>query len=217
MTVEHFEVAAESSPGTGRRRMSELLRSLASTWPAERLSLGDLEEALGDRSFGVLLLILSIPALVPGVASIAAIPLVLLGAQLCLGHDTPWMPGFIRRRSMATRDFARVVRRVVPFIERVERFLRPRPSVMMAPMGERAIGALCALLAVVLPVPLPGGNAIVVLPIMVLALGLIARDGRVALGGFFAGVVCAALFIAITWATLQGSIHLAAHYVSRRG
>ncbi|HEU4535015.1 MAG TPA: exopolysaccharide biosynthesis protein, partial [Polyangiaceae bacterium] len=98
MINELSETPASTPPASARRRMSGLLLSLASTWPGERLTLGELETVLGDRSFGVLLLVLSIPALVPGVASIAAIPLVLLGVQLALGHPTPWMPAFVRRR-----------------------------------------------------------------------------------------------------------------------
>jgi hypothetical protein len=217
MITEPSESATSRPPESVRRRMSGLLRSLALTWPGTRLSLGELENALGDRSFGVLLLVFSIPALVPGVASVAAIPLVLLGVQLALGHRTPWMPGFVRRRSMATKDFTRVVRRVVPVIERIETLLRPRDAAIVAPLGERLIGLMCAILALLLPIPLPFGNAIVVLPIMILALGLLERDGRVVLGGFFAGVACASLFLVLTWATLRGSIQVASHYLGHPG
>ncbi len=208
----------ESPPSEStRRRMSTLLRSLAATWPGTRLTLGDLESALGDRSFGVLLLVFCIPALVPGVATVATVPLVLLGAQLALGHPTPWMPAFVRRRSMATTDFARIVRRVAPIVERVERLLRPRAAAATTLSGERLIGAMCAALALLLPVPLPFGNAIVVFPILVLALALIERDGRVALGGLLAGVACAAFFLALTWVTLRGSFQLATHYIGHHG
>lgn len=216
-TPAEFDLAPNAPPASERRRMSGLLRSLASDWPAPRLTLGDLEGALGDRSFGVLLLVFCLPALVPGIATVATVPLVLLGLQLALGHETPWMPGFVRRRSMAKRDFARIVRRVAPLVERLERFMRPRASALVAPAGERLIGAVCALLALLLPVPLPFGNAIVVLPIMVLALGLIERDGQVALAGFFLGVACATLFVVLTWATLRGSLHFASHYIGHHG
>ncbi|HEU4409757.1 MAG TPA: exopolysaccharide biosynthesis protein [Polyangiaceae bacterium] len=216
-TCEERDLTETDPPAPARRRMSGLLRSLASEWPGERLTLGDLENALGDRSFGVLLLVLSIPALVPGVATVATVPLVLLGLQLALGHATPWMPAFVRRRAMAKADFARIVRRVAPLVERVERYLRPRPSLLVAPAGERLVGALCAVLAALLPVPLPFGNAIVVVPIMVLALGLVERDGQVALAGFFLGVACATLFVMLTWATLRGSLHLASHYMGHFG
>ncbi|HEU4537299.1 MAG TPA: exopolysaccharide biosynthesis protein, partial [Polyangiaceae bacterium] len=117
----------------------------------------------------------------------------------------------------ATKDFARVVRRVAPVMARIEGLLRPRHSAIVAPAGERLIGVMCALLALLLPVPLPFGNAIVVLPIVILALGLLERDGRVALGGLFAGVACASLFVALTWATLRGSFQLASHYIGHAG
>jgi hypothetical protein len=216
---EHPREANDGEPAPAARRpaMSELLRSLAAAWPGERIALGDLETALGERSFGVLVLVFSIPALVPGVASLAAVPLALLGAQLCLGRETPWMPAFVRRRSMAKRDFARAVGRVAPLLARLERLVRPRPAVALGPAGERAVGAMCVLLAALLPVPLPFGNALVVAPLMLLGLALAARDGRMALGGLFAGAACAALFLAITWATLRGSAHVAAHYVGRGG
>src|SRR5262245_17094395 len=78
--------------GNGRRRASQILADLARNWPAERVSLGDIEAALGDRGFGIMILVFTLPALIPGIAMVAAIPLAVLAIQLMLGMSRPWLP-----------------------------------------------------------------------------------------------------------------------------
>src|SRR5262245_12549930 len=100
---------SRDSAGNGRRRASQILADLARNWPQERVLLGDIEVALGDRGFGLMILVFTLPALIPGIAMLAAIPLALLAIQLMLGMSKPWLPKLLQQRSAAKADFQRVV------------------------------------------------------------------------------------------------------------
>lgn len=206
--------AAALGPNNGeRRRISEVLSDLADRWPGERLSLGDIEISLGERGFGVLLMVFVIPALIPGVAGIAAIPLAMLALQLIFGLRRPWLPKRLMRTAVARRDFASLVNRMRPALGRVERLLRPRWLPLTASLGERLIGLVCLFLAMLLPLPLPFGNLVAALPIALLALALIERDGIVATIGLSVGLIAGGGYTAVTWVTIRETLQWAFTYL----
>src|SRR5262245_7521711 len=102
--------------GDNRRRASAILNELARTWPGERVSLGDIEAALGDRGFGLMIFVFTLPTLIPGIAMLAAIPLLLLAIQLMLGMSRPWLPKAIQDRSAAKADFQRIAGWLMPHL-----------------------------------------------------------------------------------------------------
>jgi hypothetical protein len=201
------------SAGNGRSRVSQVLSDLARTWPGERVSLGDIEAALGDRSFGLMILVFTLPALVPGIAMLAAIPLALLAIQLMLGMSQPWLPRAILRRSAAKADFQRVVDHLTPHFARAERVLRPRLNFFATAYAERLIGFACLVLTLLLPLPWPFGNVLVAVPLFVLALALVGRDGLFALGGLVLATISSGFLIGVTWVTVQESLQFALEYL----
>lgn len=121
----------------------------------------------------------------------SACPLVLLTAQLLIGRPKPWLPAFIRNRSFARSEFATVVGRLVPWLERAERLVRPRLLTLSEPTGERLIGLAALLLALLLFAPLPFGNMLPGLALF--GIGLIERDGVAIIAGAGAAIAGLAL------------------------
>lgn len=185
-----------------RMPASRLLRAFASEWTAERVRLGDVADALGDRAYGLLLLIFAFPNIfphpIPGLSALLGVPLMLVAAQLLIGLPKPWFPKVLGERSMATADFVRMVEMITPWIERMERFLRPRVPFLSGRPAERMLAALCLILATVLALPIPLGNILPALAVSLIALGLIERDG-VAIGG---GIVIGAVSMVVVGAVV---------------
>jgi hypothetical protein len=194
------------------QRVSELLDDLARTWPGERISLGDITRLLGDRGYGVLMLVLALPGALPGISSIAAVPLALVALQLTIGLPRPWLPRFLAARSLSRADFARMVERAGPHLARIERLLRPRLTVLAGPVGERVIGLVCLALALLLTVPVLF-NLPLVVPIALMALAILERDGVVAAIGLLAGCIALGAVVGIGWVSLQEGLQLAAKYL----
>lgn len=194
------------------QRVSELLEQLARTWPGERISLGDITRLLGDRGYGVLMLVLALPGALPGISSIAAVPLALVALQLAIGLPRPWLPRFLASRSLSRADFARMIERALPHLARIERLLRPRLTVVAGPIGERVMGLVCLALALLLTVPVLF-NLPLVVPIALMALAVLERDGVLAAIGLLAGCLALGAVVGIGWVSLQEGLQLAGKYL----
>ena len=79
-------------------RTSEVFRGLKTIGSGERISLGELTTSLGDRGFGLLVLIFALPniiPMIPGVSTVSGVVIALVGLQMMIGRHAPWMPGFV--------------------------------------------------------------------------------------------------------------------------
>jgi hypothetical protein len=204
--------SAAEAPDAPPQRVSDLLQLLSRTWPHERISLGDVTRLLGDRGYGVLMAVLVLPGAVPGLSSIAAIPLALVAVQLAIGLPRPWLPRFLAARSLSRSDFARMVERVEPYLMRIERLLRPRFALVTGPIGERLMGMMCLVLALLLTIPILV-NLPLVVPIALMSLAIIERDGAFAVAGFALGGIVVVALVGLSWVSIQEGLQLAGKYL----
>ena len=177
---------------------SELLLALVRNFPQERISIQNLMDGLGERSFGFVLLLfglLSAIAVVPGLATVTAIPLLFFGLQMMGGYRTPWLPKFIANRSFAKRDLEATIEGGVWFLRWVESVCRPRLLFMTGAVGERVLGLLVFILALVIALPGPGTNFLPGLAIAFMAVAIIQRDGLI----LFLGIVGSAIALYVAW------------------
>ncbi|BBK34336.1 hypothetical protein EDC65_3175 [Stella humosa] len=205
-------IAEEAEP----ERTSALLARLARDMPEERITMRALVAALGDRGFAIILLVLAVPNSLPipsppGFSTVFGVPLAFFSIQMMLGRPRPWLPERMLRRSIARADFRRIVTRILPWLERLERYCRPRGRLLTGAAAERVLGAVYLALAFVLALPIPGGNFPPGLAMTVMSLGLLEKDGRmVAIGLTIAAVAMVVVgFIAVL------SFHLIVELASR--
>lgn len=192
-----------------RATLSSMLQALAHDASRERIAVGDLLEALGDRALAALLFVFAVPNVLPvppGTSAVLGAPLVFLAAQLAFGRR-PWLPAVIARRTMTRADFAVLVLRIGPWLERAERLLRPRAIRLVLPPMEYLIGLVCLLLAVVLVLPVPLGNMLPALSISLLALGIAERDGLWILAGFATAAVSAVVVSGVVFAMVKATVY----------
>jgi hypothetical protein len=93
------------------------------------------------------------------------------------------------RRSIKRQSFARAMNVAVPWVRRAERLLKPRLGMITTGPFERVIGLVCAVLALVLMLPIPFANMTPAVAICILALALLEEDGVATLVGFTAAGV----------------------------
>lgn len=197
-------------------RFSDILVALAMDETRERVSVGDLFERLGERAFGALMLAFALPNIVPtppGTSAVTGTPLVFLSARLMLGLS-PWLPGFVTRRSMARGDFAVVVNRIAPWLSRAERMLKPRLGALAGPPADHVAGAVCFVLAVVLALPIPFANILPAASICLFALGLIEKDGLFMLAGFAAAVLSVVVAGGVVLAFFKAAVFLLGSFIA---
>lgn len=201
---------ATAHPLNGHRSVSAILADMAESWPADRITLGDFVEALGNRGHGLLMLVLTLPNVVPiyipGLSAVTGLPLAAVALQMTLGRPRPWLPGFLLRRSIARSDFQRVVIRVLPWLARIERVLRPRLRQFAHGPAERLIGFACMLLALLLSLPVPFTNIPLAFPVALFALGVLERDGVATLTAAVVALAAVTFVLSVGWAVFAGAL-----------
>ena len=187
--------------------------------PEGEVSIGRLIDGLGDRAFGIILLILAVPTAIPGPPGLPvafSIPMLVFTAQLWLGHSHPWMPGFIRRRRFSRPALLSVLRRVKPVLARLEQVCNPRLLSLTSGTGERLVGAYFFICAIVLmnPVPIPFTHLPLGAALVVLSLGYVERDGYVVIAGLFGALVGMVINMSLTGGALMLGLKLLRHALS---
>lgn len=179
VVIEAFPVAADAYAWSGmemRRPTSIVLHELLGEAPAEQVTVDWLLARLGDRSFGIVLLLLGIFGLLPGASAVAGVLLVILAFQMIKGRSGPSFPRRVSNRQFSTRRLATLVHRVVPVLRWLERLIRPR-WVTPFVATRRVVGAVVLLLGASLLVPVPLSNIPPALAIMLLAFAYLEEDG----------------------------------------
>ena len=189
-------------PAPDAAPISRIVAEVAATCPGERITLGEMVACFGDRAFGLLILLLLLPSLLPGMATVFGLPMLVLGAQMGLGRRIPSLPGFMARRSIKRADLLRLSGASTRWLGRVEAYVRPRPGALVSPFGDRLFGWLTVYVALMLILPGPGTNGPPAFGNIVMALGLVEHDARTmawgaaltVLGCAFATAVLVVLF-----------------------
>lgn len=186
---------AESDTGdgsSGEARTSDLLEQALARFDTEDVPLGALVDALAERAFGLVLLVLALPCAIPflyGVPQIVSLPMVFVAAQLAAGRHTLWLPGALRRRTLKRASLLDMLARARPWLRRFERVSRPRLIGLTTRPAEQVLGLLLMLFSLTILVPLPATNTVPGIAVAIVSLGFIERDGAMALVGTVLGIV----------------------------
>lgn len=165
------ETAAERHAPT-----SALLDALLSEPVEPAVTIDWLMQRLGDRGFGIVLMVLGLLAVLPGLSAAAGLLLMFPAAQMMLAHPRPTFPSRVGARALPLERVGRLLRRVMPMLRWLERAIRPRwPTPFEA--TKRVVGAAVMLLAAALLTPLPLSNIPVAITVMAIAVAYLEEDG----------------------------------------
>lgn len=154
---------------------SVALTQLLDDAPTDHVSLAWLISRLGNRSFGLLMLIVAFFGLAPAIAMLAMLLLPFPAIQMILGHERPSLPHFLARRSIPTQRVSRLALWAIPLLKRMEVVIRPRwPTPFQT--TKRLVGLTILLLAVTLLAPFPF-NIVPTLVIMLISFAYLEEDG----------------------------------------
>ena len=187
---------------TSRVPTSEALDALLREAPPECISLGWLLERLGERSFGIILLLVAFLALMPGVSPIAGVLMVVLAFQMIRAHPGPVFPAGIARRHFETRRLSAVIRRTIPVMRYLERFIYPR---WLTPFEatKRVVGGAVLLLCVTLFVPAPLSNIPPAILVGLVAFAYLEQDGLLLTVALIAALALLLVLFGAMWELLS--------------
>lgn len=219
-TVSEVEMDIGLSHGKAAEKpekLSELLRHVSDS-AGDKITLGQIANAMDDRSFGAFLVVFCLPNLVPlppGATFILGLPLVFIACQMAFSRlDTIWLPKRLREYSFDNKAFSAVLDKFIPWMNKAERFIKPR-FFSGNRLIERVLGIFALVLALIVFLPIPLGNMGPSLALALLGLGLTERDGVVIGAGVLIGVVFSVVVSYVGYEILTNIpyfIHQIPHY-----
>ncbi len=166
----------------------------------DRVTVGDVVEALGSRGFGPLLIVMPLIDIspvgsIPGLPTAMAAIIMLVAVQMALGRRHLWLPGFVRRRSIASGTARKAVGKTRRLATFMDRFFHGRlPILTSGPFVRIAALGVIALACAVPPLELlPLATTAPMLAIAAFGLAITVRDGAL----MIAATLLAAAAIAV--------------------
>jgi hypothetical protein len=193
--------SAASQPDV-RETASQILHRLTIGKPEDRVTFGEMLDKLGERGFGLLLMLMAVPNLlpfpgVPGVSFVTGMAILYIALQLMLAKDEPALPAWIRAKSFTRGQLSRFIVKTNPFLRWLEKPIRPRWTPVVAGFGERLIGFVALIHAVTLALPIPMGNLPQAVALILFSLALLELDGLMAVLGYLASIAAFAWLTAV--------------------
>lgn len=163
------------------------------------MTLAEAGTVVAQRSTPLLLLFLGLLGFIPSpglpLGMIVGSLVVCVAVGLLFRPDKPPMPALLGRQRLSAGLLRRFMCFAIPFVRRLERWFRPRLTWAVSGLGAVLAAVAIVVQGIGLALPLPFGNLPFALAIVLIALGLLTRDGLGALAGHFVGIASTGLFV----------------------
>ncbi|HEV7866741.1 MAG TPA: exopolysaccharide biosynthesis protein [Chthoniobacteraceae bacterium] len=207
-------VEEPAPPAPVVRSLSTDLRALLRDAGGRAVTIEEIESLLQGRGFAMFILLLSAPFLVPapGLSTPFGIAIAVLGLRIALGQK-PSLPPFILRRKIKYSVLEGVITRLARIVEKLERHIKPRMHYLERPLMINLIGVgiVSSAFILALPVPIPFSNGLPAVSIMLLAAGMMERDGLLVIWGHIFGLL-SWIYLAFWWKAVVMLVVGVRHY-----
>ncbi|MBD2360885.1 exopolysaccharide biosynthesis protein [Anabaena minutissima FACHB-250] len=192
---------------------NELQRYFFEETRPQNVNLADILLLAGERIFGFLLVILSLPSALPIPAPGYSVPfgilIFILAIQMIIGAKVPWLPPKMMNHPIKLETVQGFLKAGIPWLRRIEAIARPRLSYICTTLAGRVtLGIAIALMAISMMIPIPGTNTLPAMGVFVTGFGLLEDDGAISLGGLVLCVMGLILTTSILMALAWGGSSL---------
>ena len=149
---------------------------------------------LKERGWALLVLFLAAPFPIPNIPGLSVPFGVAIGfiGWAFMVRRRPWLPPFVMRKSLEFSTLQKVIPFIARFMERVERWTKPRMKWMVTGglnISLMGLGILSGGFFLALPLPIPLTNGPPALSIIFLVVGMLCRDGVMIIVGYALGIL----------------------------
>lgn len=174
--------------------LEELLDKIRETakQDSDQVTLDNILDVVGRRSYGPLLLVSGIITLapvvgdIPGVPTIMGIIVFLIGIQLVFNVNHFWLPGWVLKRSIKSDKLNKALDWMQRPAQYIDRYLKKRLTIFTEGPAIYVVAGTCLLIAAAMPVmevvPFSANGAGAALTAF--GLSIIAHDGLLAIIAF---------------------------------
>jgi hypothetical protein len=188
-------------PENKHLRPSVRLRRFMVGARGKKLTMGSLIKGLGNRSIGILLMLLAVPTFLspPGApfAAIMSVGIALIALQMLLGRREINLPQQVAKRELPGKFGRKFLVFGFRAFRWIEKRMSPRLANMVSHSMQPFLGGVIALLALIIFLPIPGGNLIPGIAVFVIGAGLAIGDGVAVIVGLLASLLALAATIGL--------------------
>ncbi|EON91947.1 Exopolysaccharide synthesis ExoD [Marinobacter lipolyticus SM19] len=152
------------------------------------VSIGEMMDAIGRRTFGPVVLLVGLILVtplsgVPGIPTLMGLLTLLTLGQVLIGRKRFWLPGWLVKRKVSHRKLLQGLKLLRPAAGKIDRLIRPRLTVLVKGPGLYMMALGCMVIAVVMPATeiVPFSSSIAGVALVFFGLTMISRDGLLAL------------------------------------
>jgi len=148
---------------------------------------------IGDKGFGLFLIILSLPSALPvpapGYSTPFGLILSLVGLQMVFGRNRPWLPQKALQKKISKERAAKWMSYLRRVLHWTEKWIRPRHLWIQQRAGRIFLGFVVVAMSTLMIFPIPLTNTAPAGVIFLLGIALSEDDGLLALAGFCLGIL----------------------------
>lgn len=163
-------------------KTSELIAGIVADFDRDgSMTIEELLRKMGHHGLALAILVLAISSVVagiiPGFSTLMAVPIIFMCIRIMIGKSTVWLPKRIRGKSLSPRVIYGSLNRSIGPLKKMEKYLKPRLIFLTGGLFKRLLALTMLILAVVLAMPIPGGNFVPSMSIAIISLAILERDG----------------------------------------
>lgn len=193
--------SAETSPP--HASLGDTLRRVLDSDHPGGPSIREIAETVGEKGFGLLLLVLALPSALPvpapGYSTPFGIVIALVAAQMLAGREAVWLPRKLGDARIRPETARKLLRSAEGLLRRLERLVRPRHRWIRSRPGRCALSCVIGLMGGLMIFPIPLTNTAPAMVVFLIGVGLSEEDGLLALGAFAVGCLAVLLYAGVIY------------------
>lgn len=192
--------------------LSARMRKAAQNVTTEGMTFGEILEIKGTAAaLGGLLTVLAVPATLPStgipIGTVMSLGIFAIAFAMLIGAETVKLPHKLLALKLSPATARRLLNGLAKVYGFMERWARPRLPHLTTKTAQRWLSLMVFVMAFIIFLPIPFGNTLPALALLILGPALIYRDGLAVLVSFGMAAIALAVtggfFIAGFWAAGQ--------------
>jgi hypothetical protein len=190
--------------------LGETLQELLNVNDERGLSINEITCAVGEKGFGLLLIVLSLPSALPipapGYSTPFGVVMALIALQMIGGRKAVWLPQGLSTIRIKPKLAKTMLNTASKFLSKIERYIRPRQKWIRGRIGQVSLAFIVLNMACLMMLPIPLTNTFPAMVIFMIGVGLSEEDGLLAIGAFTVGCCALLLYAGIVYIILTQGV-----------
>ena len=195
-----------SEDASNHLSLGETLQKLLKADDEHGISVSEITRAVGEKGFGLLLIVLSLPSALPvpapGYSTPFGLVMALIALQMICGRRAVWLPNNIGTIRIKPKLTDMMLGRASKFLSKIERYICPRQKWIRGRTGQASLALVVLIMAGLMMLPIPLTNTFPAMVIFMIGVGLSEEDGLLAIVAFTLGCCAVLLYMGIVYIVL---------------